>query len=157
SPWQPRASSPRAVADSGRRQVAMTDQPRPAYWRTNSSPMPRLVPVTRTVGMPASCHTGADPVREPHCPPPGRRAVVPGAPLALVPGPRHNCAGTTVGGAAMPVSDSAARIAAWLTLATGDFPRWFGWYGWLPVLPALLSFPFPPAGFLYIQLTVVWA
>lgn len=46
---------------------------------------------------------------------------------------------------------------AWLTLATGDFPSWFGWYGWLLVLPALLSFPFPPAGFLYIQLTVVWA
>ncbi len=46
---------------------------------------------------------------------------------------------------------------AWLTLRTGDFPRWFGWYGWLMVLPGVVSFPFPPAGFIYIQLTVIWA
>jgi hypothetical protein len=46
---------------------------------------------------------------------------------------------------------------AWLTQRTGDFPRWFGWYGWLLVLPGLVSFPFPPAGFIYIQLTVIWA
>ncbi len=46
---------------------------------------------------------------------------------------------------------------AWLTLRTGSFPKWFGWYGWLLVLPGLVSFPFPPAGFLYIQLTVIWA
>jgi hypothetical protein len=46
---------------------------------------------------------------------------------------------------------------AWLTLRTGDFPKWFGWYGWLMLLPGIVSFPFPPAGFLYIQLTPIWA
>ena len=46
---------------------------------------------------------------------------------------------------------------AWLTRQTREFPRWFVWYGWLMVLPGLLSFPFPPAGFIYLQLTIVWA
>ena len=46
---------------------------------------------------------------------------------------------------------------AWLTLRTGEFPRWFGYYGYLMLLPGLVSFPFPPAGFVYIQLTTVWA
>ena len=46
---------------------------------------------------------------------------------------------------------------AWLTRQTRDFPRWFVWYGWLMVLPGLVSFPFPPAGFIYLQLTIVWA
>ena len=46
---------------------------------------------------------------------------------------------------------------AWLTQRTRDFPRWFGIYGWVMVLPGLLSFPFPPAGFIYLQLTIVWA
>ncbi len=38
-----------------------------------------------------------------------------------------------------------------------DFPGWFVWFGWLMVLPGPLSFPFPPAGFIYLQLTIVWA
>lgn len=46
---------------------------------------------------------------------------------------------------------------AWLTRETREFPRWFVWYGWLMVLPGLFSFPFPPAGFIYLQLTIVWA
>ena len=46
---------------------------------------------------------------------------------------------------------------AWLTRQTGEFPRWFVWFGWLMVLPGILSFPFPPAGFIYLQLTIVWA
>lgn len=46
---------------------------------------------------------------------------------------------------------------AWLTRQTRDFPGWFVWFGWLMVLPGLLSFPFPPAGFIYLQLTIVWA
>jgi len=46
---------------------------------------------------------------------------------------------------------------AWLSQRTGEFPGWFGWYGWVMVLPGLLSFPFPPAGFIYLQLTIVWA
>lgn len=46
---------------------------------------------------------------------------------------------------------------AWLTRQTRDFPTWFGWYGWLMVLPGLFSFPFPPLGFIYLQLTIVWA
>lgn len=39
----------------------------------------------------------------------------------------------------------------------GEFPNWFVWWGWLMVLPGLLSIPFPPLGFLYLQLTVLWA
>lgn len=46
---------------------------------------------------------------------------------------------------------------AWLARETREFPRWFVWYGWLMVLPGLFSFPFPPAGFIYLQLTIVWA
>lgn len=46
---------------------------------------------------------------------------------------------------------------AWLTRQTREFPGWFVWYGWLMVLPGVLSFPFPPAGFIYLQLTIVWA
>lgn len=46
---------------------------------------------------------------------------------------------------------------AWLTRQTGEFPNWFVWWGWLMVLPGLLSIPFPPLGFLYLQLTVLWA
>jgi len=46
---------------------------------------------------------------------------------------------------------------AWLTRQTREFPGWFVWFGWLMVLPGLLSFPFPPAGFIYLQLTIVWA
>jgi len=46
---------------------------------------------------------------------------------------------------------------AWLTRATGEFPAWFAWYSWVMVLPGLFSFPFPPAGFIYLQLTIVWA
>lgn len=46
---------------------------------------------------------------------------------------------------------------AWLSRKTRDFPAWFRWYGWLMVLPGIISFPFPPAGFIYLQLTVVWA
>ncbi|MBL8200077.1 MAG: hypothetical protein JNK40_03815 [Chromatiales bacterium] len=46
---------------------------------------------------------------------------------------------------------------AWLMGQTREFPRWFVWYGWLMVLPGLFSFPFPPAGFIYLQLTIVWA
>jgi hypothetical protein len=46
---------------------------------------------------------------------------------------------------------------AWLTRRTREFPRWFGWYGWVLVLPGLVSFPFPPAGFAYLQLTIPWA
>jgi hypothetical protein len=46
---------------------------------------------------------------------------------------------------------------AWLTRQTREFPAWFAWYGWLMVLPGLFSFPFPPAGFIYLQLTIVWA
>jgi hypothetical protein len=46
---------------------------------------------------------------------------------------------------------------AWLTRQTREFPGWFVWYGWLMVLPGVFSFPFPPAGFIYLQLTIVWA
>jgi hypothetical protein len=46
---------------------------------------------------------------------------------------------------------------AWLTRQTREFPRWFVWFGWLMVLPGIVSFPFPPAGFIYLQLTIVWA
>ncbi|MDH5255581.1 MAG: hypothetical protein OEW72_06670 [Gammaproteobacteria bacterium] len=46
---------------------------------------------------------------------------------------------------------------AWLTRETREFPGWFVWYGWLMVLPGVFSFPFPPAGFIYLQLTIVWA
>jgi hypothetical protein len=46
---------------------------------------------------------------------------------------------------------------AWVCHRTGDFPRWFRWYGWVMVLPGLVSFPFPPAGFAYLQLTIPWA
>ncbi len=46
---------------------------------------------------------------------------------------------------------------AWLTRQTREFPGWFVWFGWLMVLPGILSFPFPPAGFIYLQLTIVWA
>jgi hypothetical protein len=46
---------------------------------------------------------------------------------------------------------------AWLTQRTRAFPRWFAWFGWLMVLPGLVSFPFPPAGFIYLQMTIVWA
>lgn len=46
---------------------------------------------------------------------------------------------------------------AWLTRQTREFPAWFVWWGWLMVLPGILSFPFPPAGFVYLQLTIVWA
>jgi hypothetical protein len=46
---------------------------------------------------------------------------------------------------------------AWLTRQTRDFPGWFVWFGWLMVLPGVFSFPFPPAGFIYLQLTIVWA
>lgn len=44
-----------------------------------------------------------------------------------------------------------------MLIHTRDFPGWFVWFGWLMVLPGLLSFPFPPAGFIYLQLTIVWA
>lgn len=50
-----------------------------------------------------------------------------------------------------------AGCLAWLTRRTREFPGWFAWYGWLMVLPGLVSFPFPPAGFIYLQLTIVWA
>ena len=46
---------------------------------------------------------------------------------------------------------------AWLTRQTREFPGWFVWFGWLMVLPGIVSFPFPPAGFIYLQLTIVWA
>ncbi|MEQ1803183.1 MAG: hypothetical protein ABL989_14740 [Gammaproteobacteria bacterium] len=46
---------------------------------------------------------------------------------------------------------------AWLTRLTREFPAWFVWWGWLMVLPGILSFPFPPAGFIYLQMTIVWA
>jgi hypothetical protein len=46
---------------------------------------------------------------------------------------------------------------AWLTRQTLEFPAWFVWFGWLMVLPGILSFPFPPAGFIYLQMTIVWA
>jgi hypothetical protein len=54
------------------------------------------------------------------------------------------------------LSWTAAQLA-WLTQKTRAFPAWFGWYGWLMLLPGIVSFPFPPAGFVYLQLTVVWA
>ena len=44
-----------------------------------------------------------------------------------------------------------------MLIHTRDFPGWFVWFGWLMVLPGPLSFPFPPAGFIYLQLTIVWA
>ncbi|MBM4196119.1 MAG: hypothetical protein FJ197_03330 [Gammaproteobacteria bacterium] len=46
---------------------------------------------------------------------------------------------------------------AWLTRKTRAFPPWFGWYGWLMLFPGLASFVFPPIGFSYLQLTIVWA
>ena len=46
---------------------------------------------------------------------------------------------------------------AWLTQKTGDFPKWFGWYGGAMLLPGIVSFPFPPAGFVYLQMTIIWA
>ena len=45
------ASARRSAAVSGLRQQARTRQPAAPYWRANSSPRPRLAPVTRTVGM----------------------------------------------------------------------------------------------------------
>ena len=58
--------------------------------------------------------------------------------------------------AIVSLSWMAAQLA-WLTQKTGDFPKWFGWYGWAMLLPGIVSFPFPPAGFVYLQMTIVWA
>ncbi len=46
---------------------------------------------------------------------------------------------------------------AWINARTREFPRWFTGYGWLMVLPGVVSFPFPPAGFMYLLLTIPWA
>jgi len=46
---------------------------------------------------------------------------------------------------------------AWINGRTREFPRWFTGYGWLMVLPGIVSFPFPPAGFMYLLLTIPWA
>jgi hypothetical protein len=49
-----------------------------------------------------------------------------------------------------------AGMVAWSTMRTGMFPKWFGRYGYVMVLPGIMSFIFPPAGFIYIQLTPIW-
>lgn len=46
---------------------------------------------------------------------------------------------------------------SWISARTGDFPKWFVWFGWLMVVPGLISFPIPPAGFMYLLLTIPWA
>ena len=58
--------------------------------------------------------------------------------------------------AVVGLSWTAGQLA-WLTRKSGAFPKWFGWYGWLMLFPGLVSFVFPPAGFSYLQLTIVWA
>jgi hypothetical protein len=49
-----------------------------------------------------------------------------------------------------------AGQVSWCAGQTNAFPRGFRIFGYINVLPGIMSFIFPPAGFMYIQLVPLW-
>jgi len=49
-----------------------------------------------------------------------------------------------------------AGLVAWCAGRTGTFPKGLRVFAWINVLPGIMSLVFPPAGFAYIQLLLLW-